>query len=202
MAKNKPGTNERSVVLIKPDGVMRGLVGGIVARFERAGLKIVAMKMVWVNKTHAEKHYPPSREALLKGIGEKTLSTYEKYGRDPKEDLGTMNALEIGKMVNSWNMDFLTSGPVIAILLEGNHAIDNVRMIVGETLPTFAQPGTIRGDYSVDSPALANAKKRAVKNLVHASGNAEEAKYEEELWFREEDIYDYKRADEDVMFEK
>lgn len=191
---------ERTVILAKPDAVKRGLVGEIVARFERMGLKIVAMKMVAVPKELAQKHYPESRLALLEGIGKKTLETYAKYGRDPKEELGTMDALAIGKMVNKWNIDFITSGPVVAVLLEGLHAVDNVRMAVGNTLPTFAQPGTIRGDFSVDSPALANARKRAVRNLIHASGNAEEAKYEEQLWFRQDEIHRYTRSDEQVMF--
>ena len=192
---------ERTVVLIKPDGVVRGLTGGILSRFERAGLKIVALKMIWADKTLAAKHYPESRTALMKDIGEKTLTTYGKYGKDPGEDLGTKDAVEIGKLVNRWNMDFLTSGPVVAILLEGLHAIENVRMMAGNTLPLFAQPGTIRGDYSLDSPALANSRKRAVHNMIHASGNAEEAKYETELWFKKADIQDYKRSDEDVMFD-
>lgn len=191
---------EKTVVLIKPDGVKRGLIGEAISRFEKIGLKILALKMVWVDKDMVAKHYPESRTELLKGIGEKTLKTYEKYGKDVNEELGTKDPLEIGKMVNSWNIDFLSSGPVIAILLEGVHAIDNTRMAVGDTLPTFATPGSIRGDYSIDSPALANAKKRSVHNIVHASGNVEEAKYEEELWFRREEIYSYKRTDEDVMF--
>lgn len=191
---------EQSVVLVKPDGVKRGLVGEITTRFEKAGLKIAAMKMVWVDKEFAGKHYPEERTELLKGIGEKTLQTYEKYGKDPNEVLGTKDPLEIGKMVNRWNMDFLSSGPVVAILLEGPHAIDNVRMVVGATLPVFADPGTIRGDYSLDSPALANERKRAVHNLVHASGNPEEAEYEKQLWFRNEEVHDYKRVDEDIMF--
>jgi nucleoside-diphosphate kinase len=192
---------EKTVVLVKPDAVKRGIIGEILSRFEKAGLKIVALKMVWIDREMAGKHYPNSRTALLKGMGEKTLDTYKKYGMDPNESLGTMDPLEIGKMVNNWNMDFLTSGPVVAILLSGLHAIDNVRMIAGNTLPTFASPGTIRGDFSVDSPALANSRKRAVRNLIHASGNPEEAKYEEELWFKKQDIQSYKRAEEEVMFE-
>lgn len=191
---------ERTIVLVKPDGVKRGLVGEAISRFEKIGLKIVAMKMIWVDKDMVAKHYPESRTELLRGIGEKTLKTYEKYGKDVNEELGTMDPLEIGKMVNNWNIDFLSSGPVVAILLQGVHAIDNVRMTVGDTLPTFAAPGTIRGDYSTDSPALANATKRSVHNMIHASGNVEEAKYEEELWFRKEEIYEYKRTDEEVMF--
>lgn len=192
---------QKTVVLVKPDGVKRGLAGEILSRFEKAGLKIVAMKMVWVDKDLVQKHYPESRVELMRAIGEKTLSTYEKYGKDAAEDLGTMDPLEIGRMVNRWNIDFLSSGPVVAMVLEGVHAIDSVRMIVGNTLPVFAQPGTIRGDYSIDSPALANTLKRPVRNLVHASGNEEEAKYELELWFHEKELYTYKRADEEVMFE-
>lgn len=191
---------ERTVVLIKPDGVKRGLTGEILSRFERMGLTVVALKMVWADAALAQQHYPESRTELLQGIGRKTLETYEKYGRDPQEDLGTKDALEIGRMVNHWNIDFITSGPVVAILLEGLHAMDNVRMAVGNTLPTFAQPGTIRGDYSVDSPALANERKRAVRNLVHASGNAEEAKYEAQLWFHDAEIHAYQRSDSTVMF--
>lgn len=200
-AKN-PLHQERTVVLVKPDGVKRGLVGRVLTRFEEAGLKIVGMKLVWVDRELAEKHYPESRTELLKGIGEKTLATYEKYGRDPEEDLGTKDALELGKMVNKWNIDFVTEGPVVALLLEGLHAIDNVRMVAGNTLPVFANPGTIRGDFSIDSPALANAEKRAVRNIIHASGNIEEAKYEEQLWFRNDEIQDYEIASHAAMFKQ
>lgn len=191
---------EKTVVLIKPDGVKRGIVGEIISRFEKSGLKIVALKLVWVDKELVKKHYPNDRIEFLKGMGEKTLATYEKFGKDPKEELGTKDAVEIGRMVNQWNIDFLSSGPVLAILLQGAHAIESARMIAGPTLPLFAPSGTIRGDYSVDSPALANQKKRAVHNLVHASGNSDEAKYEEELWFRKHEIFNYKRTDEEVMF--
>ena len=194
---------EKTVVLIKPDGVKRGLIGEVITRFEKMGLKIKALKMVWVDKEMAQKHYPESRTELMAAIGKKTLDTYAKYGRDPKEEFANLDPVAIGKMVNKWNIDFITSGPVIAILLEGIHAIDNVRMLAGHTLPVFATPGTIRGDYSIDSPALANVKGRAVHNIIHASGNTEEAKYEEQLWFRKQDIVDnYKRTDEEVMFEK
>lgn len=193
---------ERTVVLIKPDGVKRGLVGEVMVRFEKMGLKIIGLKLVWADKTLALKHYPESRTELMRAIGQKTLDTYEKYGRDVKEQFGEMSPEEIGRMVNKWNIEFLTSGPVVAILLEGVHAIDNVRMLAGHTLPVFANPGTVRGDYSIDSPALANIRGRAVHNIMHASGNVEEATYEEQLWFRKDDIVEnYKRTDEEVMFE-
>ncbi len=191
---------QKSLVLVKPDGVKRGLVGEIISRFEKSGLKIIGLKMVWVDKDFVSQHYPNDRIELLEGMGKKTLATYEKYGKDANEELGTMDPIEIGKMVNQWNRDFISSGPVIAIALEGLHAIDNVRMIAGNTLPAFAEPGTVRGDFSIDSPALANANKRAVRNMMHASGNPEEAKFEIQLWFHENELQNYKRADEDVMF--
>src|SRR3989344_4800345 len=128
-------TQERTVVLLKPDGVKRGLVGEVLGRFEKMGLKIVALKLVWVEKDLAQKHYPDSRTELLRAIGEKTLKTYEKYGRDPHEGFGTLDPEAIGKMVNQWNIEFITSGPVVAALLQGLHAIDNVRMVAGDTLP-------------------------------------------------------------------
>lgn len=192
---------ERSLVLVKPDGVKRGLVGEIIHRFERAGLKIIGMKMVWIDQELASKHYPDAWIEAVKGRGEKTLASYEKYGIDAQEHLGTSDALEIGKMVNKWNREFLSSGPVIAMVLEGIHAIENVRMMVGNTFPLNAVPGTIRGDYSIDAPSLANSRKRVVRNLMHASGNAEEAKYELDLWFKPEELHDYKRTDQDIMFE-
>lgn len=191
---------ERSLVLVKPDGVQRALVGEILSRFEKAGLKVLGLKMVWVDKAHVAKHYPDSRKDLIEGIGQKTLDMYAKYGLDAKERLGTDDPMKIGLMVNEWNQDFLSSGPVVAMVLEGVHAIDSVRMITGHTFPATAVPGTIRGDHSIDSPALANLKKRPVRNLVHASGNPAEADYEITLWFKPEELHGYKRADEDVMF--
>ena len=191
---------EKTLVLIKPDAVKRGLTGEIISRFEKTGLKIIALRMLWIDKNFAGKHYPSERLEFLRGMGEKTLQTYEKYGKNPEVELGTNDPIEIGKMINHWNAEFLTSGPVVAIVFEGLHAVDNVRMIVGNTIPTFASPGTIRGDFSIDSPALANERKRAIHNLIHASGNIDEAEKEIELWFRGEDLHVYSRADEDVMF--
>jgi nucleoside-diphosphate kinase len=191
---------ERTVVLVKPDGVVRGIIGEVITRFEKMGLKIVALKMVWADKDLAMKHYPESRQELMKAIGEKTLKTYQKYGRDPQEEFGDLAPEKIGALVNKWNIDFITAGPVVAILLEGPHAIDNVRAVAGNTIPAFAEPGTIRGDYSADAPTLANVRKRAMRNIIHASGNEEEAKYEEQLWFRKDDIQQYKRSDEEAMY--
>lgn len=198
MKKEDP-RKEKTVILLKPDTVKRGLVGEILSRFEKVGLKIIALKMVWVDEKLLTKHYPNNKDYLT-AVGNKTLKSYEEYGKDPQEELGTKSAYKIGQMVRQWNMEFLSSGPVVAILLQGVHAVDAVRMMVGNTLPRFAEPGTVRGDYSLDSPILANLSKRTVKNMIHASGSIEEAKFEEELWFHQNEIYSYKRADEEVMY--
>ena len=186
-------------MLVKPDGVMRGLVGEIIGRVEKAGLKLVGLKMIKISREHANGHQPNTDE-WYKGIGGKTLESYEKYGRDAIKEIGTDDPLAIGKMVAEWNIDFLTSGPVVAMVWEGNHAIDTVRKIVGSTLPVFAPPGTIRGDFAKDSPALANAMRRAIRNVVHASGDPDEAKHEIEHWFSLEEINTYQRVDWDAMF--
>jgi nucleoside-diphosphate kinase len=195
----QPTLKERTVVVIKPDGVKRGLIGQIIARFEKAGLKIVALKLVQPTKEHYELHYPSTKEWFRK-VGEKTLGTYKKYGLNPKKELGTTDKVKIGQLVKKWTVDFMATGPVVAMIVQGPHAIDNVRMIVGPTLPVFAPPGTIRGDFSGDSPALANSAKRPVKNLIHASGDAKDAEKEIKLWFAPEEIHEYKRVEEEIMF--
>jgi nucleoside-diphosphate kinase len=191
---------ERTVVLVKPDGVKRGLVGEIISRFEKVGLKIVAMKMVWVDEAMVRKHYPTTREEWVKKVGEKTLEAYKNYGQDPGEKIGTADPREIGLKVCDWLVDYLTSGPVVAMVLEGPHAITVVRKMVGHTYPEAAAAGTIRGDYSVDSTDIANDHRRSARNLVHASGNAEEAAFEIELWFHKNEIHQYKRVDEDLIY--
>ncbi|MBI3630782.1 MAG: nucleoside-diphosphate kinase [Candidatus Sungbacteria bacterium] len=199
MKKQSPLKEERTVVLVKPDGVKRGLVGECIKRIEQRGLKVIALKMILANEKIARGHYPGTHE-WLRGMGEKTLGSYAKYGKDPTGELGTKDPLKIGKMIYKWNTDFLTSGPMVAMIVSGIHAVDMVRKIVGKTLPAFAEMGTIRGDFSVDSPVLANAGKRAIRNVVHASGDAEEAAHEIEHWFLPQEIHDYKRAEEDIMF--
>lgn len=190
---------EKTVVLIKPDGVKRGLIGEVIRRFESRGLKIISLKMITASREHAHSHYPNTEE-WLRGMGNKTLENYKQYGKDPVKEIGTDDALEIGKMVAQWNVDFLTSGPMIAMVVQGIHAVDMVRKIVGKTVPAMAEMGTIRGDFSVDSPTLANVGKRALRNIVHASQDQSEAAHELEHWFKEEEIHEYKRAEEDIMF--
>jgi nucleoside-diphosphate kinase len=190
---------ERTLVVIKPDGVVRGLNGEILNRFEKAGLKLVAAKMVDVSKELAEKHYPSDRHEWIEQIGHKTLTNYKKLEADVKELLGTDDPKKIGEMARLWLLEYITSGPVLAFVFEGPHAVELVRKIVGHTLPLESAPGTIRGDFSYDSSLLANSAKRAIKNLTHASGSKEEADYEIPLWFEESEIVKYKRVDEDII---
>lgn len=190
---------ERTVVLIKPDGVKRGLIGEVIARIEKRGLKIISLMMIGPTRKQIDEHYPKD-PAWVKRLGEKSLATYAKYGWDPKKEMGTADPVKIGKSVRNWILDFMVSGPVVKIVVEGIHSVDMVRKLVGNSIPALAEMGTIRGDFSVDSAALANKNKRAVHNLIHASETPEESAHELAYWFAPEEIFDYKRAEEDIMF--
>ncbi|MBT3406447.1 nucleoside-diphosphate kinase [Candidatus Woesearchaeota archaeon] len=157
---------EKSLVLIKPDGVQRGLIGRIMQRFEDVGLKMVGMKMVWVDKEFAKEHY----------------------------------AAHVDKPFYPGLECMITEGPVVAMVLEGLHAVEQVRKMVGKTEPKSAEPGTIRGDFSQHSYAYTDAKGIAIKNLIHASGNVEEANAEVALWFKEGEMHDYKTVHEKHVF--
>jgi nucleoside-diphosphate kinase len=197
MTKNPK--EERTFVLIKPDGVKRGLIGEIISRIEQRGLKIVALKMIWATKEQIDEHYPKDG-AWIKRLGEKTLATYEKYGYDAENEIGTTDPYKIGQIVRGWLMDYMTSGPIVKMIVEGIHAVDMVRKMVGNSIPALAEMGTIRGDFSVDSAVLANRQKRAIHNLVHASETEKEAAHEIDFWFAPEELCAYKRAEEDIMF--
>lgn len=190
---------ETTLVLIKPDGVKRGLTGEILRRIELRGLKIVGLEMITPSRQELDTHYPKD-EAWVRRVGEKTLSTYEKYGYDAQKELGTTDTLEIGRQVRGWLLEFMSSGPIVKVAVRGIHAVEMIRKLIGVTMPSAADMGTVRGDFSVDSAAAANRDKRSVHNLAHASENLEEAKKELMLWFQENEIYDYKRAEEDIMF--
>lgn len=157
---------EETLILIKPDGVQRGLIGKIITRFEDAGLKIAAMKMSWIDAEFAKKHY---KELVNKAF---------------------YPGLE----------SMITEGPVIAIVVQGLHAIETVRKMVGVTEPKSAAPGTIRGDFAHHSYEYTDKKGIAIKNLIHASGTKEEAKTEIDLWFSKKEIHDYKTVHEKHVF--
>ena len=184
---------EKTYIMIKPDGVKKRLIGEIITRFEQRDLKVIALEMFQPTTKQIDEHYPKDK-AWIARLGQKTLSTYEKYGVDPVKELGMDNDYEIGKMVRKWLVDYMTSAPLVRMVIQGVHAVDMVRKICGVTLPNLADMGTIRGDYSADSPAVANSERRAVMNLVHASETPQEAEHEIKHWFgTRKVIFDYER---------
>ncbi len=178
--------------MVKPDGVRKGLVGEIIKRFEQRDLKIVALEMFHATREEIDNHYPKA-DAWLQRLGTKTEDTYKRYGLDLVADFGSADHLAIGKEVRTWLLEYMTSAPMVRMVVQGIHAVDMVRKITGATLPYLADMGTIRGDYSADSPAVANAEKRAVYNLIHASETPEEAAHEISYWFGKKTVFSYKR---------
>ena len=203
---NHPAVNkirfERTFCMVKPDGVKRALIGEIIRRFEKSGLKIVAMRMFTPTEEQVRKHYPMSDEAWVTRLGAKSLSGFEGIDADALDVLGTIDKNEIGQRVAESLVQFMTSGPVVAMVVEGIQSIEMVRKLCGHTLPFKADVGTIRGDYSVDSPSIANADFRAIHNLIHASETPQEAENEIKLWFGKEAIPSYDLGSEAIMYSK
>lgn len=135
-------------------------------------------------------------------MGQKTLSTYRELGIDPVQELGSADPVVIGKMIHEWNAEFLASGPVVAFVLRGFHAVKKVRALCGKTMPLYAEPGTIRGDFASASPAVANMQKSAVYNMIHASDNEndpEEPEKEIKYWFGSDELSEWRMAATTVM---
>ncbi len=188
---------ERTFIMVKPDGVMRGLVGKIIKKFENTGLKLVAIKMARPNEKKVAGFYPSSNE-WFSSVGEKTLKGYQKLGVDVKKDLNTDDPIEIGKTIKSWLIKYISKGPVVAMIWEGNKAVKMGRKLVGNTEPFSAEPGTLRGTFSPDSYQCANLDFRSMFNTIHASGSTNEAKEEIVYWFSESEIFDYQNSAEMV----
>lgn len=185
---------EKTLVLLKPDAVQRALVGEILSRFEKVGLKIIALRMAYPNEKLASDHYAAD-ESWLKMVGQKQRESNEKKGLKTNE-----SDIEIGNKVRSYLISYLTMSPIIAVVLEGHNAIFQVRKMVGPTNPGDAPPGTIRGDYTIDTYSLGDSSKRPIQNLIHASGTKEEAAREIAIWFTESEIHTWKRVDEDLLY--
>jgi len=185
---------EKSLVLIKPDGVQRALVGEIIARFERCGLKIIGMKVVRANQEIAGEHYANDEKWLL-SVGEKALEAAKKRGDKLNE-----TAMEIGQRVRNQLMEYIAMSPVIAICLEGHNAVAKIRKLVGATNPQDAEMGTIRGDFSIDSFKMADMSGRPIQNLIHASGAVDEAEREIKIWFKEDELFEWERVDDALIY--
>lgn len=164
---------ERTVVIMKPDAVERRLVGEIIRRFEASGMRILAAKMVVPDNELLQRHYP---DTLAPIIGGKSRTAGTDVGPDPAA---------YGRMVLDWNRRYMSRGPVIALILEGDNSVQVARDLLGATDPPKASPGTIRADLGLDNIFKANQEQRGTENLVHASGSAEEARHEIALWFPE-----------------
>lgn len=186
---------ERSLVLLKPDSVQRSLVGDIIKRFERTGLKISALKMIVPTEAQLLEHYNKSDE------------WYERKGKGIIEDLKaqgqeiTKEPIEYGRDIIRTIVKYMTAAPVVAMILEGNQACAVVTKVVGTTEPATSDVGTIRGDYTVDSYAHATYENRAVRNLVHQSESPAEAEREIDIWFKSEEIMKYTTAQERIMYD-
>ena len=187
---------EKTLVIIKPDGVQRSLMGEIIKRFENVGLKMTACKMIVVDEEHIESHYTLDPE-WRRITGEKTIAGYKDKGLEPP----STDPFEITDNILKGLKKYMTSGPVIAMIWEGAHAVGIIRKLVGGTEPLTSDVGTIRGDYVLDSYSLSDGDKRSIRNLIHASGSPEEAQMEIKHWFKEDEIINYSTISEKILYD-
>lgn len=187
---------ERTLVIVKPDALQRSLVGEIVKRYERVGLKLVGLKMFVPEEEKVEQHYLLDPD-WKKAVGEKAIESYRKKGQEPPSS----DPIEVGDRVLAGLKKYLTSGPVIAMVWEGAHAVQIVRKITGGTEPLSSDVGTIRGDYVLDSYQMGDSDNRAVRNLIHASGSVEEANQEINHWFSLNELIKYNIVQEKILYD-
>ena len=192
---------QRALIIIKPDGVQRGLLGKIVNRFEQVGLKIIGLKFEMADEKKVITHYPET-DAWFKKVGGRTLTNYAKKGLDVKKIFNTDDPIQIGRTVKKWLVTYFQESPVLIMALESYDCIEIVRKLSGNTIPVLANPGTIRGDFSHDTIDLANEQNRPLRNIIHASDTVEDGEKEVKVWFKDDELFDYERADEKFMFSK
>lgn len=186
---------ERTFVILKPDAVQRSQMGEIIGRFERTGLKFVAMKMFVPTSEQLLAHYAKD-DAWCEKVGQKTIDKLAADGQPAAK-----SALEYGRDVLNQLVSFMSSGPVLAMALEGNQAVGVVKKLVGGTEPLTSDVGTIRGDMTIDSYDLANIDGRAVRNLIHCSDQVVEAQRELALWFKPEELMSYRHINEAMLYD-
>ncbi len=187
---------ERTLVIIKPDGIQRTLVGELIRRYERTGLKLVALKMLTPNPDMVERHYLIDPE-WRRITGEKTIESYRKKGKTPPSE----DPLAVTAIILKNLKTYMSSGPVIAMVWEGMHAIGIVRKITGGTEPLTSDVGTIRGDFTIDSYEVSDIDGRSIRNLIHASGNMHDAQKEIALWFAHNEIINYRLVQEEILYD-
>jgi len=187
---------EKTLVVIKPDGVQRSLIGEIIKRYERVGLKLIAMKMITVEGDFIEKHYTLDPE-WRRITGEKTIKGYLDKGLTPPSN----DPLEITGVLLGKLKKYMTSGPVVVMVWQGAHAVALVRKLTGGTEPLTSDVGTIRGDFVLDSYQMTDGDNRSIRNLVHASGSVAEAAQEIPHWFKEDEIIKYNHIQEKILYD-
>lgn len=187
---------ERTFVAIKPDAIQRSLMGEIISRFERVGLKLIGMKMAVPTPGMIEKHYTvdPSWRMVT---GQKTIEAYKKQGKNPPSE----DPLKITEIILDNLKKYMSSGPVIAMVWEGVHSVGIVRKLIGGTEPLTSDVGTIRGDFTIDSYILSDVDGRSVRNLVHASSSTADAEKEISLWFKKEELVNYRLIQEAILYD-
>lgn len=192
----KHPSKERTLVVIKPDGIQRTLIGEIIKRYERLGLKLIAMKMLVADEDFVEKHYTldPNWRRVT---GEKTIKGYKDKGLKPP----TEDPLEVTAKLLVNLKKYMASGPVIAMIWQGAHAVKIVRKITGGTEPLASDVGSIRGDFVLDSYKMSDDDNRSIRNLIHASGSPEEAEMEIKHWFKNEEIINYRLVQEEILYD-
>ncbi|MEN9921683.1 MAG: hypothetical protein RLZZ517_661 [Candidatus Parcubacteria bacterium] len=187
---------EKSLVIIKPDGVQRSLIGEVIQRLERVGLKLVALKFEIPTNEKAKAHYTIDPDWIEK-TGKKSIAGLERAGRD----ISGLVPIEVGNDILLRLQKYLSSGPVVIMVWQGAHSVDVIRKLVGGTEPRTSDVGTIRGDFVHDSYEISDMEKRSVRNVVHASGTIEEAQKEIEVWFNSEEIISYRLVSEAVLYD-
>ena len=186
---------EKTFVIIKPDGVQRGLIGEITHRIERTGLKLVGMKFAFAEEEKFWKHYDKD-DAWFESKGKNMIDNRTANGLSVDKP-----AIEYGKDIIRGLIAFMTAGPVVMMAWEGNRAVGIVKKLVGGTEPLTSDVGTIRGDLTIDSYELSNVDGRAVRNLIHCSDKPEEAEKEIKLWFKEEELVKYRLISEEILYD-
>ena len=186
---------EKTLLIIKPDALMRGLVGVVFETFENVGLKLLAAKMVRPDAQVIKNHYPGNPE-WIKEMGEKTLASFKQSGLDVKEKMKTDDPAKLGQFVYDRLIKYWQEGPIIVMVWEGPGAITIARKLRGHTIPLLADPGSLHSRYSFDSSPLSAGLDRVVKTFVHASGSRDEAEREIKYWFGE--IKEFKSYERDI----
>ncbi|MCL4364615.1 nucleoside-diphosphate kinase [Patescibacteria group bacterium] len=183
---------ERTLIIIKPDAVKRGLIGTILTTLEKVGLKLMVAKMLKPSADVIKHHYPGTPEWIAE-MGNKTLSSFKQSGVDVKEKMGTDDPAELGQFVYDRLVKYWMEGPIVVMVWQGPDAIQIARKLRGHTIPLLAQTGTLHSDYSFDSSTLSAGLDRVVKTFVHASGSVDEAEREIKYWFPKIEFKDYER---------